>query len=229
MTTKELKNNSNIILLNADNKNTFPNMEKWINKNEFENILKKDNPETKKLYFNTCKYNQALILNNFIKLLFENFKNRMLLNKEYHEKILIDTQNPEETKQNILFLSNSGDVHTSFIIDSYIYYIQFDPNPFFDNSSYITCKQLNKIENDCIYKGYQNKIFYYNHFGGGRNINDLFEIFDKNLNAEEAAKKLYNYFINNHFEKENATDRTKRITFINQDKNKYNIKVLEKD
>ena len=70
---------------------------------------------------------------------------------------------------------------------------------------------------------------YYNHFGGGRNINDLFEVFDKNLNAEEAAKKLYNYFINNHFEKENATDQTKRITFINQDKNKYNIKVLEKD
>lgn len=229
MTLRELQKNYSNLKLNTENKNNFPNMEKWIDKKQFENIMTETTPETKKLYFNVCNYNQAIILNNFIKMLFENFNDKMLLNSEYHEKILIDTQNPEEKKPVSCFLGNCGEVYASFIIENYIYYIQIDKNPFF-NDSFISCNQLFFIKNDCIYKDYKNKIFYMTSYGKNENINDIFyNIYEKETNSEEEAKKLYNYFIMKHYKQPDATDRTRRIVFINQDKNKYNIKVLEKD
>lgn len=229
MRKKEIITNIEKFLLNAQNKTTFENMEKWIDKKQFENIMTETTPETKKLYFNVCNYNQALILNNFIKMLFEKFNDKMLLNSEYHEKILIDTQNPEETKQNFLYLGFTGSIYASFIIENYLYYIQFDPNPFFDNSSYITCQEVHRIKKDFMYKNYKNKLFCFTCYGGGYNINDLFNIYKKNLNIEEATKQLYNYFMEKNYKTPNATDNTRRIAFLNPDKNTYNIKVLEKD
>ena len=229
MTLRELQKNYSGIKLNTENKNNFPNMEKWIDKKEFENILKKENPKTKKLYFTTCNYNQALIFKNFIMLLFEKFNNNMLLNTEYHEKIIIDSQTPEEEKPVSCFLNSFGDIYASFIIENYIYYIQIDKNPFFDDS-FISCNQLFYIKNDCIYKDYKNKIFYMTSYGKNEIVNNIFcNIYGKETNPEEEAKKLYKYFIMNHYKQPDATDRTRRIAFINQDKNKYNIKVLEKN
>lgn len=220
-TFEEVKRN--LIELTEVKKEENTNMGFWVTKSEFENMMKQVKPE-KTLYFNNCNYNQTSILNEFIKLLFEKFDDKMLLNTRYFKITEIENRD-DESKKTLSFRDSCFYCYASFIIENYIYYIQFDRNPFFENSSIISCDKLYKC--DLCYNSLKDKIFYFSSFGGGYNINDLFEIYNKDLNISESAEKLLNYFMKNKYKNPNATDRTRRITIINQEKNIYNIKVLE--
>lgn len=221
VTLEEVKRN--LIELTEIKKENNINMDSWINKTEFENMIKLAKPE-KTLYFNNCNYNQTSILNEFIKLLFKKFDDKMLLNTKYFKITEIENSD-NENKKTISFHDSCFYCYASFIIENYIYYIQFDRNPFFENSSVISCDKLYK--SNLYYNSLKDKIFYFNSFGGGYNINDLFEIWSKDLDIKESAEKLLNYFMKNKYKNPNATDRTHRITIINQENNINNIKVLE--
>lgn len=202
----------------------------FITYSQIENTLKNTSEEeSKKLYFNSCNYNQMAILQEFLKLLFEKFGDRFLISSKYKSVYYIYTRN-ENDKRNPLKVFSSDYIYTFFIIENYIYYIQFDKNPFFD--SYISTKKIYKFDNEVMYSDLKEKFFTLEYYGGAKenkNINDFFEVFDPNLDILGSAKTLYNYFIEKCYKNESMryiSKNDERIFILNNEKNKkysYNI------
>lgn len=167
------------------------------NFNDFKKYVYKK--ESSKRYYTTCKYNQCAILKEFTNLLYERFKSDLLIDTNYQNKTIIYNFNDE--KKNYIFF-NDGYCYLNFVINNFHYYIQFDENPFFD-SSYINCDRIYLL-NSNYYLHYKNRFFTYPSWANNNfNINTLFDIYNKNLNINKAANKLFNYFINNIYRVEN--------------------------
>ena len=160
------------------------------NYNDFKKYVYKK--EATKRYFNTCKYNQCAILKEFINLLYERFKNDLLIDTSYQNKTIVYDFNNNKRKY-IYF--NDSYCYLNFTINNFHYYIQFDENPFFD-SSYINCDRIYLLNSD-YYIHYKNRFYVYPSYSNSFNINNLFDIYNKKLDIKEASKKLFNYFINN--------------------------------
>lgn len=201
----------------------------FITYSQMENILKNTSEEeAKELYFNSCNYNQMAVLQEFLKLLFEKFGDRFLISSKHKSVYYIYTRN-ENDKRNPLKVFSSDFIYTSFIIENYIYYIQFDRNPFFEHSSYITTKKIYKFDNEVMFKELKEKFFTLECFSGAKenkNINDFFEVFDPNLDILKSAKALYNYFIEKCYKSESiryTSKKDERIFILNNEKNKKDI------
>lgn len=154
--------------------------------------------QTQKRYYNTCKYNQCSILKEFINLLYERFKDNLLIDTNYQNKTIIYNFNNE--KKNFIFFNDSY-CYLNFIINNFHYYIQFDENPFFD-SSYINCDRIFLLNSE-YYTHYKNRFYSFPSYSKDFNINNLFDIYNSKLNIKDAAKKLFNYFINYVYRIEN--------------------------
>lgn len=182
----------NMIALNEKLKNagykTYNDFKKYVYKKQFQ-----------KRYYTTCKYNQCAILKEFTNILHEYFKDDLLIDTNYQTKTIIYNYDNEE--KNYIFF-NDGYCYLNFVIHNFHYYIQFDENPFFD-SSYINCDRIYLL-NSSYYSHYKNRFFTYPSWANNNfNINTLFDIYNKNLNINKAANKLFNYFINNIYRIEN--------------------------
>ena len=207
---------------------TIENLKNYINYEEFKKII--ETKPTKKLYYNTCKYNQATILNGFIIKLFETFKDNMLLCIKYHEVIKIYNRNDEKLQTFNNFLSSDFSNYFTFIINNYEYYIQFADNPFFDNSSYISCRKIYKFDNSILYADLQNKFFTFDYYGGGYNINNLiYNVYSKDNNINDSINNLFDYFMKNKYKKENlryTSIKDERIFILNHDENKTDRHII---
>lgn len=188
---------------------------------------------TKKLYYSTCKYNQNAVLKRFIELLYNKFDDALHINKKYLEATRIYLRNDDaisEDKSFIILRSvGSFGCYFRFIINDYIYYIQFDDNPFFEENSYISTEKIFQFDNDIIYNNLKNKYFLKEYYAGAKkqfNINDCIEdLYSSNCNIEKSANNLFNYFINYCYEKESlrAHSKNERIFILNGEKNSLNI------
>lgn len=174
--------------------------------NDFKNYVYKK--EDSKRYYTTCRYNQCAILKEFTNLLYDYFKDDLLIDTSYQTKTII--YNFDNENKNYLFFCDSF-CYLKFVIHNYSYYIQFDENPFFD-SSYINCERIYLL-NSSYYKHYKNRFYTYPSYARNSfNINTLFDIYNKKLNIKKSANKLFNYFIDNIYRVENelipaVTDR----------------------
>ncbi len=181
--------------------------------------LEKTQPE-KALYLRTCNCNQAKTLKEFLKLLNENYKN-VLINADV---VKVIPRFNDDILENEAFsgvgVSWCG-VYCSFIINDYLYKISFNDNPFFNESTITTIKLL-YVNNNSWYAELKNKIIYKDYYGEADNINDfIHNIYNRDCNITESAKRLYNYFKNNKFEIPNKPcARDERLFIFNHDKNK---------
>ena len=188
---------------------------------------------TNKLYFSTCKYNQNAVLKRFIELLYNKFDDSLYINKKYLESTRIYLRKDdiiyEDNSFIILRSSSSFGCHFTFIINGYIYYIQFDGNPFFEESSYIETKKIYQFDNDIIYSNLKNKYFLKEYYAGAKklyNINDCIDdLYSSNCDIEKSALNLFNYFIDCCYENESlrAHSKNERIFILNGEKNSLNI------
>ena len=106
--------------------------DEYIYFNEMQELTK---TATEKLYLSACNYNQNAVLKRFIELLHNRFKDSLYINKKYLEATRIYLRNDDsifEDKSFIILKSGTFGSYFKFIINYYIYYIQFHNNPFFD-------------------------------------------------------------------------------------------------
>lgn len=201
----------------------------YITFNEMQDITK---TATEKLYFSTCKYNQNAVLKRFFELLYNKFNDALYINKKYLKATRIYLRNDntiDEDKSFIILKSDAFGSYFRFIINDYIYYIQFDDNPFFEESSYISTEKIFQFDNDIIYNNLKNKYFLKEYYAGAKkqfNINDCIEdLYSANCDIEKSALKLFNYFMTCCYEKESlrAHSKNERIFLLNGEKNSLNI------
>ena len=188
---------------------------------------------TTKLYFSTCKYNQNAVLKRFTELLYNKFNNSLYISKKYLESIRIYLRNDNfiSEKNSFITLRNSCSFgcHFTFIINDYIYYIQFDDNPFFEESSYITTKKIYQFDDDIIYNNLKNKYFLKEYYAGSKklfNINDCIEnLYSTNCDIEKSALNLFDYFMNCCYENESLRvhGEKERISVLNHEKNSLGL------
>lgn len=186
---------------------------------------------TRELYFSACKYNQNAVLKRFIELLHNKFNDSLYISKKYFESIRIYLRNVISKDNSFITLRSisSFGCHFTFIINDYIYYIQFDDNPFFEGSSYITTKKIYQFDNDIIYNNLKNKYFLKEYYAGAQklfNINDCIDdLYSVNCDIEKSALNLFNYFMNCCYENESlrAHSKNERISVLNGEKNSLNI------
>lgn len=187
---------------------------------------------TEKLYLSACNYNQNAVLKRFIELLHNRFKDSLYINKKYLKATRIYLSNNESIFEDNSFIILKSDTFGSyfrFIINDYIYYIQFDNNPFFEESSYISTEKIFQFDNDIIYNNLKNKYFLKEYYAGAKkqfNINDCIEdLYSVNCDIEKSALNLFNYFMENCYKKESlrAHSKNERIFILNGEKNSLNI------
>lgn len=201
----------------------------YISFSEMQEITK---TATKKLYFSNCKYNQNAVLKRFIELLYKKFNNSLYINKKYLEATRIYLRNDDfisEEKSFITLRTGSFGCYLKFIINNYMYYIQFDDNPFFEESSYIGTEKIYQFDDDIIYKDFKNKYFLKEYYAGAKklyNINDCIDnLYSTNCDIEKSASNLFNYFMNCCYENESLRVHSKnqRIFILNGEKKSLNI------
>lgn len=176
------------------------------------------------LYPTICNYNQRTVLQRFIEKLNDRFGDRLLIEADGLCKYNLIERNGDDLYEDKNFDYLFGSRYTlghflTFSIDNYIYYIQFNDNPFFEDSSYITTK---KVWLSPIYGKYAVQEYY----GGGYNINDLIEdLFSKECDIEKAAIDLFSYFMDKHFQIEGNryTGKQERLTLLKKDFNEIII------
>lgn len=187
---------------------------------------------TKKLYFSNCKYNQNAVLKRFIELLYNKFNDSLYISKKYFEATRIYLRNDgniSEEKSFITLNASSFGCYFNFIINNYVYYIQFDDNPFFEESSYIETKKIYQFDDGIIYSNLKNKYFLKEYYAGAKklyNINDCIDnLYSKNCDIEKSALSLFNYFMNCCYENESKRVHSgnQRIFILNGEKNSLNI------
>lgn len=187
---------------------------------------------TEKLYYSTCNYNQNAVLKRFIELLYNKFSDALYINKKYLEATRIYLRNNyaiSEDKSFIILKSGTFGSYFKFIINDYIYYIQFDSNPFFEENSYISTEKIFQFDNNIIYNNLKNKYFLKEYYAGAKkqlNINDCIEdLYSVNCDIEKSALNLFNYFMTYCFENESLRVHSKneRIFILNGEKNSLNI------
>ena len=187
---------------------------------------------TEKLYYSACNYNQNAVLKRFIELLYNRFNDSLYINKKYLKATKIYFRNDDaifEDKSFIILKSDTFGSYFRFIINDYIYYIQFDSNPFFEGSSYISTEKIFQFDNNIIYNNLKNKYFLKEYYAGAKkqfNINNCIEdLYSSNCDIEKSALNLFNYFMDCCYENESlrAHGKNERIFILNGGKNSLNI------
>ena len=195
-----------------------------------EKFSKQEKIET--LYPSIAKYNQRKVLQRFMELLNEKFGDDLLIESKYLNLAKMIERNGDEiiNENNFNYLFQAGTTFGSYLtfsIKNYLYYIQFDDNPLFENASYITTKKIYYF--DTYYSDYKGYVIQ-DYYGGGYNINGKIpDVFHKNCNFEEDAKNLFKYFMNTHFQIENARYISnsrkcdERLTVLKEDNDKVSF------
>lgn len=158
------------------------------------------NAKVERLYPRICNFNQRAVLMGFMKKLSEKFGDKLLIDTEDMVNIELILSSKYETEKNRAIMAYGYKYtladYLTFAIGGYIYYIQFDDNPLFEDSSFITTSKIYKLD------GFYVKPEYYG-TSDDFNINGLIKHeYDSTCDIEKSAENLLNYFLKERYNQE---------------------------